>query len=481
MHLELETAPHIVQGNALRLDWREVLPPADCSYVLGNPPFVGKQFRNPEQQSDMEIVWNGVSGAGVLDYVTCWYRKAADYISGNRVRVALVSTNSITQGEQVGILWGDLFGRFQLKIHFAHRTFKWISEARGSAHVHVVIIGFGNDNPPIKRIYEYDGRTDQATVSEVANISPYLVAGNDIVVVTRSSPLCGQPKIVFGSMPNDGGHLLLSDTARRELLAQEPGAARYIRPLLGSDEFLNGVNRWCLWLANAEPGELRRLPQVMRRVEAVRRYRQASSRIATQALANTPTRFGEIRQPVGEYLLIPGVSSENRRYIPMAFMSPEVIGTNLVYCMEEANRWHFGILSSVMHMSWVRAVCGRLESRYRYSNKLVYNNFPWPQEVEERRRLAVERAAQAVLDARTPFLSPTGSSTLADLYDPLTMPSQLADAHANLDRAVDRCYRVDAFRSERERVEYLFRLYEQLATPLLRSRQSRRRVTRSEE
>jgi hypothetical protein len=479
--LPLTQSPHIVQGNALRLDWGEVLPPSECSYVLGNPPFVGKQFRNPEQQSDMEIVWNGVSGAGVLDYVSCWYRRAAEYIAGTRVRVALVSTNSITQGEQVGILWGDLFRRFQLKIHFAHRTFKWISEARGSAHVHVVIVGFGNENPPIKRIYEYDGRTDQATVSEVTNISPYLVAGNDIVVVTRSLPLCGQPKIMFGSMPNDGGHLLLSDAVRRDLLEQEPDAAQYIRPLLGSDEFLNGVNRWCLWLVNAQPGELRRLPQVMRRVEAVRRYRQASSRIATQALANSPTRFGEIRQPTGEYLLIPGVSSENRRYIPMAFMSPEVIGSNLVYCMEGATRWHFGILSSVMHMAWVRAVCGRLKSDYRYSNKLVYNNFPWPQDVEEGRRLAVERAAQAVLDARTPFLLPTGSSTLADLYDPLTMPSQLADAHANLDRAVGRCYRADAFRTERERVEYLFGLYERLAAPLLPSRRSRRRATSSEE
>lgn len=258
--LPLAQSPHIVQGNALRLGWNTVLPSGQCSYVLGNPPFVGKQFRNSEQQTDMEIVWNGVNGAGVLDYVTCWYQRAAEYIAGTNIRVALVSTNSITQGEQVGILWRELFGRWQIKIHFAHRTFKWISEARGSAHVHVVIIGFGTDNPLTKRLYDYDNNEDQATVTEVPNISPYLVAGNDVVVVSRTSPLFGQPEIAFGSMPNDAGHLLLSEEDRRGLLEVEPDAARYIRPLLGSEEFLNGRQRWCLWLVNAEPGDLRRLP-----------------------------------------------------------------------------------------------------------------------------------------------------------------------------------------------------------------------------
>lgn len=465
--LPLEQSPHIVQDNALRLDWKTVLPAEQCSYVLGNPPFVGKQFRDSEQQMDMEIVWNGVRGAGVLDYVTCWYRRAAEYIADTHIRVALVSTNSIAQGEQVGILWGELFRRWQLKIHFAHRTFKWISEARGSAHVHVVIIGFGTDNPATKRLYEYDNNEGQVTVTEVPNISPYLIAGNDIVVVSRSAPLCGQPEITFGSMPNDGGHLLLSEGDRQHLLELEPGAARYVRPFIGSEEFLNGVQRWCLWLVDVEPGELRQLPEVMRRVEAVRNHRLESRRPTTQALANTPTLFGEIRQPTSEYLLIPGVSSENRRYIPMAFRPREVIASNLVYCMEGATRWHLGILSSVMHMAWVRAVCGRLESRYRYSNKLVYNNFPWPENVEERQRQRVERAAQAVLDARLPFLAPQGTSTIADLYDPLAMPAALVEAHANLDRSVDRCYRAEGFRSERERVEYLFGIYERLTSPLL--------------
>lgn len=475
--LPLTQSPHIVQGNALRLDWNTVLPSEQCSYVLGNPPFVGKQFRNAEQQADMELVWNGVRGAGVLDYVTCWYRRAAEYINGTHCRVALVSTNSITQGEQVGVLWGELFGRWHLKIHFGHRTFKWISEARGSAHVHVVIIGFGPDDPATKHLYDYDTDSEHATVAEVPNISPYLVGGNDIVITKRSTPLFGQPEIAFGNMPNDEGHLLLSREDRSRLIAEYPRAGIFIKPFIGSLEFINGKERWCLWLLNANPAEFRLIPPIMERVDAVRQCRLRSPRTATRALATTPSIFGEIRQPQHQYLAIPKTSSERRPYIPMAYLEADVIASTELQMIEGASAWHFGILSSVMHMAWVRAVCGRLESRYRYSNTLVYNNFPWPEDVEDRKRQAVERTAQAVLDTRLPFLPPQGSSTLADLYDPLTMPPTLVQAHTDLDRAVDRCYRAEAFRSERERVEFLFGIYERTTSPLLpraaRTRRSR--------
>ncbi|MEO5631780.1 MAG: DNA methyltransferase [Nitrospiraceae bacterium] len=476
--LPLEQSPHIVQGNALRLDWRTVLAPEQCSYILGNPPFIGKQYRNAEQQADMDLVWNSVRGAGVLDYVTCWYRRAAEYISNTHIKVAFVSTNSITQGEQVGILWGDLFSHWHLRIHFAHRTFAWTSEARGGAQVHCVIIGFGLDNPVRKPLYEYDPNDDHITVTDAPNISPYLLAGSDVVISKRTRPLCGQPEIVFGSMPNDGGHLLLSDEKRNQLLIAEPDASRYLRPLLGSEELLNGINRWCLWLVDVSPGDLRQLPEVMKRVDGVRIHRQKSTRATTRELANTPTLFGEIRQPTHDYLAIPSISSENRRYIPMAFLAATVIGNNKLLFVPSAGLYEFGILTSQMHMAWVRVVTGRIKSDFQYSNQLVYNNFPWPAEPEENRRRAVEAAAQAVLDARAQFLPPNGTSTLADLYDPLSMPPPLSKAHTDLDRAVDRCYRPESFGSDRERVEHLFALYERLIAPLLpatpRSRSRRR-------
>jgi hypothetical protein len=473
--LPLQATPHIVQANALQSLWTDVLAPVDQrTYVLGNPPFVGKQFRTAAQVADMEAVWSDVQGAGVLDYVTCWYRRAVEYVAGRNIPVAFVSTSSITQGEQVGILWTWLFKR-QMKIQFAHRTFQWMSEARGGAHVHVVIEGFGIDNPARKKLYDYD-QEGNATESDVANISPYLLAGSDLVVQKRTRPLCGQPPIVFGSMPNDGGHLLLDADERAELLAQEPRVERYLRRILGTDEFFYDIARWCLWFVDADPSDLRQMAAVMRRIEQVRAHRTASRRPTTQALARTPTLFGEVRQPAADYLLIPGVSSENRRYIPLGFMPADMIASNLVYCMEGANLWHFGILSSAMHMAWIAVVCGRLESRFRYSNKLVYNNFPWPaDDFEEHRRAAVRDAAQEVLDVRARFLRPTGDSTFADLYDPLAMPPDLVRAHATLDRAVDRCYRPELFRTDRERVEHLFTLYERLTTLFATEQRGRRR------
>ena len=464
--LPLRTSPHIHQGNALRLDWNGVLAAAKCSYVLGNPPFVGKQFQTVEQKQDMELTCGAVKGAGVLDYVTAWYFKAAAYIQGTQIVVGFVSTNSISQGEQVGILWGELFANYHLKIHFAHSPFSWESEARGKAHVHVVIIGFAVFDSTHKLICEYD--RDMPTVTQVTNISPYLIEGNDVVVRSRFKPISQVPEIVFGNMPNDGGHLLLTTAERFQLIQDDPKTKPFIRPFLGAQEFINGEKRWCLWLKDATPADLRAMPQIMRRIELVRKHRKESLRPTTKELASQPALFGEIRQPTSDFLLIPSVSSENRHYIPIGFMPKTVIGSNLVLFVPNATLVHFGVLSSTMHMAWVKQVCGRLESRYRYSNRLVYNNFPWPNPTEKQRK-SVKEKAQAVIDARAKYLPPHGTSTLADLYDPNTMPGALHRAHAELDRAVEKCYRPEPFNSDRERVEYLFRLYEKLTAPLLPS------------
>ena len=463
--LPLKKAPHIHCANALRTDWQKILPPAQCSYVLGNPPFVGKQFQTVEQKQDMELVTGKMKGGGVLDFVTGWYFKAADYIKDTRIVVGFVSTNSISQGEQVGILWNELFSRAPLKIHFAHRTFPWISEARGKAHVHVVIIGFAAFDTANKRIYDYEG--DKVAVLPAKNISPYLIEGSDVVALSRTTPISRVPEIVFGNMPNDGGHLILTDEEKAALIKQEPEAKKFIRLFLGAQEFINGETRWCLWLKDVSPSEMRGMPEVMKRIEGVKKHREESTRQTTKELAKTPMLFGEIRQPASDYLLIPSVSSENRQYIPIGFMPKNVVGSNLVLFVPDATPFHFGVLSSVMHMAWVRQVAGRLESRYRYSNSLVYNNYPWPEVATDKQRAAVEEKAQAVLDARQPHLPPHGLSTLADLYDPLAMPSELVKAHAELDRAVEKCYRPEPFHSDRERVEYLFGLYEKLTAPLL--------------
>ncbi len=469
--LPLRSSPHIHVGNALRMDWRKVIPPDQCSHILGNPPFVGKQFMTAQQKADMDVVCSHVQGSGVLDYVTGWYFKAAEYVKDTDIRCAFVSTNSISQGEQPGILWGELYGRHHTKIHFAHRTFPWESEARGKAHVHVVIIGFGEADVTTKFITDYETNLDNPTRSSTSNINAYLVAGGDTVLTKRGTPLCPVPPIIFGSMPNDGGHLLLDRAAKIELLLLEPMAKKYIRQFLGADEFINNIERWCLWLVDASPSDLRALPEVMRRVQAVKRHRLASKRKTTRELAATPSLFGEIRQPKSQYLLIPGVSSERRAYVPIGFLPPTVIASNLVNVVPAAELWHFGVLTSEMHMAWVRYVCGRLKSDFRYSAGIVYNNYPWPGSVTDKQRAAVETAAQAVLDARAKY----PASTLADLYDPLTMPGPLLKAHQAIDRLVDRCYRKEPFTSDRQRVEHLFDLYEKITAPLMPKAKARKR------
>ena len=478
VRLPLKKSPTIVCDNALRLDWKKVLPPDQCGYVLGNPPFVGKHLMTAEQGSDMASVWGETSGMGLLDYVTGWYRKAAEYIQGTRIVVGFVSTNSIAQGEQVGSLWMPLFQRFHLKIHFAHRTFAWESEARGKAHVHVVIVGFACFDTENKRLYDFDADSKKVTVGSAANISPYLVEGSDVAIRSRMKPICRVPGIIYGSKPVDGGNLIIEDEDKKAFLIENPEARKYVRPFIGAEEFINGIPRWCLWLEDISASELRSIDGIKRRVEAVRAFRLASKKEPTKRKAEKPTLFAEIRQPSTSYLLIPSVSSETRKYVPIGFISKEVVANNAVMFVPEATHYQFGVLSSAMHMAWMRHVCGRLESRYRYSNKLVYNNYPWPESPSDTRQEAVEEKARRVLELRVEFgdgrhgFLPTRKSgvapaTLADLYDPLSMPPKLLKAHAELDRAVDLCYRAQAFTSERQRVEFLFALYEKLTSPLL--------------
>lgn len=470
VRLPLKKAPKIVHGNALQIAWPDVVHPQQCSFVVGNPPFIGKKEQSDAQKAEVLATFAGDHGVAVLDYVTCWYRKAVDFMGQNpSIRAAFVSTSSITQGEQVGVLW-PILSRFGTKIHFAHRTFQWSSEARGQAAVHCVIIGFSLQMVAHKVIFDYDTPRGEPHAIKVVNINPYLVEGGDVVLLNRRTHYQQVPPLSFGSMPNDGGNLMLTSDEKDDLLAGEPGAARWIRRIVGADEFINGIERWCLWLSDIGPAELQALPRVMQRVAAVKTARERSSRDATRALAATPTLFGEIRQPSSDYLLIPSVSSERRAYIPVGFMPRDVIANNLVFVLPDATLFHFGILSSLMHMAWVRSVCGRLESRYRYSAGIVYNNFPWP-DADERQRQAVEAAAGVVLEKRSRY----PDATFAQLYDPLLMPAELTLAHRALDRAVDAVYRGKKFGSEAERVSFLFERYQALTTLLPAERPMTRR------
>ncbi|MBU0664004.1 MAG: N-6 DNA methylase [Proteobacteria bacterium] len=459
--LPLVKAPHIVHGNALAMDWNELIPAERCDFVLGNPPFLGKNYQSEEQRADVARIFAGLPSNMLLDYVACWYRKTAEYMTANpSLRAAFVSTNSITQGEQVSVLWPDLLRR-GVKIHFAHRTFQWSSEARGKAAVHCVIIGFGLQDVTDKQLFDYETIQGEPHALKVANINPYLVDGPDVVVSKRRKPFCAVPEMRKGSQPTDGGNLLLSDKERGILLAVEPAASAWIRPFLGSEEFINNVSRWCLWLQDCPPEELRCMPEVLKRVEAVRQMRLASKKAATQEWAKRPSIFTEIRQPSSDYLAVPKTSSERRTIMPLGWLAKECIASTEIFTIPDANPYHFGVLQSAMHMAWMRAVAGRLKSDYRYSASIVYNTFPWP-EPTDKQRVAIETAAQSLLAVRSQF----PDATLADLYDPLTMPPVLLKAHQALDRAVDSAYLAPgskAFRSEAERVAFLFVRYQQLA------------------
>lgn len=463
--LPLKKSPNIVCASALTQDWRAVAPNVD--YLFGNPPFIGSKMLNEVQRSEMKAIFTGVKGAGVLDYVAAWYLKAMNYMDGRQsAKTAFVSTSSITQGEQVGILWSELL-RHGAKIHFAHRTFSWSNEASGVAAVHCVIIGFALHDAEKKMLYDYEHTKGEPHALTVRNINPYLVDSLDLLLENRSKALCDVPKIGIGNKPIDGGYYLFTDTERTAFLANEPQAAPYFRRWLGADEFLKGYQRWCLWLGNCPPDKLRTMPHVMKRMEAVRLFRlgrgpnsrgkkaEKAPPESTKLLAGTPTRFHVENMPADIFLLVPKVSSESRAYIPIAFMQPDTLVSDLAFIIPNASLYHFGLLASNMHMAWVRQVCGRLESRYRYSAGIVYNNFPWPQAVKDKQKTAIETAAQGILDARHKF----PDASLADLYGPLAMPPELVKAHQSLNKAVDKAYG-RTFSSDAERVAFLFDLYQ---------------------
>ncbi len=458
--LPLVKTPKIVHDNALQIDWSDVIEPAQLSYIVGNPPFIGAKHSNTQQRTDMKVVFKDIKNAGLLDYVSCWYRKAIDFMQYNvDISAAFVSTNSITQGEQVGALWPKLCAR-GLKINFAHRTFQWSSEASDKAAVHCVIIGFALKDEAKKIIFHYDAEKSEPQIIKATQISPYLVDGPMVFLSNRTTSLCSALEIGIGNKPVDGGFYLFTKAEKEKFIAIEPLSSRLFRPLVGSREFIHGLERWCLWLGDCSPQDLRQMPHVMKKVEEVRKFRLASKSLPTRKLAANPIRFHVHNMPTSPYyLLVPRVSSKKRSIIPLGFMSRETVSTDANLIIPNANLFHFGILSSIMHMAWARAVCGRLKSDYRYSAGIVYNNFPWP-EASAQQKQTIETAAQQVLDARLAY----PNSTLADLYDPLTMPLDLTKAHQTLDRAVDAAYGVKGFANEALRVSFLFSRYQKIVS-----------------
>lgn len=482
--IPLRRSPHIKVGNALDLDWSDVLSPAEATFVFGNPPFRGHQYRTPSQQRDMARIWGTDGQFNRLDYVTCWFKKAADYAAENKdIDVAFVSTNSITQGEQAGILWPFIFST-GMSIHFAHRTFQWNNEARGKAAVHCVIIGLTYRECSSRIIFEYDHVRGDPHASTVSRINGYLIDGPQYSVPARSSPPAGRLKMHKGSQPTDGArlkkpgggyittsNLILEAEDRKALLAADPSAKKWLRPFVGGEEMISGQWRWCLWLKDADPTEIRQSKPIQERLERVRKGRLQSPTLSVQAYAKYPTLFTQDRQPSVDYLGVPEVSSENREYIPMMVIGPKVIASNKLQIIPGAPLLYFGILTSAMHMAWMRTVAGRLESRYSYA-PAVYNSFPWP-EMTDAQAAKIEELAQGVLDARASY----PDKNLDDLYDPDSMPPSLRKAHDNLDKAVDRLYRRSGFRFERERVELLFELFEHSAAPLDTTRANAKTAT----
>lgn len=458
VRLPLKKAANIVHGNALRMDWGEVVPKAKLSFIMGNPPFVGKKEQSKKQKEEIEHLFAGVKGAGVLDYVSGWYLKAAQIMRDSKISTAFVSTNSIVQGEQTGILWQNLIAKHEITINFAHRTFKWNNEARGKAAVYCIIAGFACYSRPQKTIYEYDDVEGEPHAISAYNINSYLIDARNVFLEKRSEPICEVPRMVEGITPLDNGILVFSDEEYRDFIKKEPGSKKWFRPWVNGDSFINNYRQYCLWLSDIQPNELRNLPMVMERVEHVRTFRENSK--SSQQFARTPWLFRETTI-AHEYVIIPKTSSESRRYIPIGFLKG-AITSNSSLMLNKAGLYHLGILTSEMHMAWVKTVCGRLESRYRYSKDIVYNNFPWPENPSDKQARAIEVTAQKVLDARAEF----PDSSLADLYDPLTMPPKLAKAHNELNKAVDLAYRPYPFPNDAKRMEWLFELYEKYTAGL---------------
>lgn len=471
VRLPLKKSATIVHGNALRIDWQSLIDPlpwekgeVKFDYIMGNPPFVGHHLRNEEQMNDMHQIFKDAKKAGRLDYVAAWYMKASIYLNkfnNSNIKVAFVSTNSICQGEQAEILWKELFINYKITIDFAHRTFKWENESSGNAAVDVVIIGFSNHVKNERRLFVYETPYSEALEIPAKNINAYLLDAKNIFIESRSNPIHHHAKITKGSQATDGGNLFLSEAEYKEFISKEPESAKWIKKFLGAEEFLHNVKRYCLWLKSITPSELNSLKLIKERVEKVRKEREKSPTAQVREMASFPTLFTQNRQPVSEYLAIPRHSSENRPYIPMAYLPSEIICGDALTIIPHATMYVFGVLQSKMHNIWVKTICGRLESRLRYSPS-VYNNFPWPESPSEKQVKAVEEAAQKVLDARADF----PNSSLADLYDPNTMPPVLVKAHQQLDKAVDLCYRSQPFSNETKRIEFLFELYDKYTAGL---------------
>ena len=448
----LKSYANIVEGNALRIDWNDVISKQKLSYIMGNPPFVGGMMMSREQKQDITAVVGDVKGVGELDFVSGWYYKATDYIKGTSIEVAFVSTNSICQGQQAVTMWKPLFEK-GIKIQFAYRTFVWDSEAQQKARVHCVIVGFSFVNRKSKIIYD----NDRARI--VSNINSYLMDAENIFIDSKSKPICNVPPMNFGNMPRDGGGFILTNEEKKELIKKEPLSAKWMHPYIGAEEFINNKSRWCLWLVGANPHELKQCPTVMKRIELVKDFRLKSKAESTRKFASTPMIFAQITQPSNvNYIIVPRVSSEKRRYIPIGFMSKDTIASDAVQIIPNAGLYHFGILTSNVHMAWMRALAGRLEMRYRYSKDIVYNNFPWPNPTKEQ-QAKIEKTAQSILTAREKYKD----CSLADLYDEVTMPPELRKAHQLNDKAVMEAYGFwGKVKTESECVSELMKMYQKL-------------------
>lgn len=456
--LPLKSYVNITEANALRINWEDVVSKDTLNYIMGNPPFVGYSLQSKEQKEDIRSIYIDEKGkpyktAGKIDYVAGWYFKSAQLMQNTIIRTAFVSTNSITQGEQVAGVWKPIYDRFHVHIDFAHRTFRWDSEANDIAHVHCVIIGFSvAKNPKEKKLY-----LNNNVVKSTNSINFYLIDGPNVFIRSRSKPICNVPVMTTGNRPADGGHLIIENKDYDYFITKEPQAKKYIKKLVGSAEFINNKKRWCLWLVDANISEVRKMPLVLERINACREDRLNSPDKGRQKLANTPMLFRETANP-SSYIIVPRVSSERRRYIPLGFLDKNTIPTDSATIISDATVYHFGILTSNIHMSWMRAVAGRLKSDYRYSKDIVYNNFPWPNPTDAQ-RTKIEQTAQAILDARA--LYPDAS--LADLYDEVTMPPELRKAHQNNDRAVMQAYGFDVkTMTESECVAELMKMYQAL-------------------
>ncbi len=457
LHINLDFLPlksytNIVEGNALRINWNDVVDKNELDYIMGNPPFIGARLMNISQKEDIANIFKSVKGAGNLDYVSCWYKKASEYIENTNIEVAFVSTNSITQGEQTAILWKDILEK-GIHINFAYRTFRWDSEASLKAHVHCVIIGFSYVARTEKYLYEND------SIKRVLNINPYLIEAPNVYIEGRNKPICNVSKMDFGSMPNDGGYLSDYDDKKKEsILSRYPEANIMFKQFLGATEFLHNKIRWCLWLEKISPVEIKKVEPVYEAVQNVKKMRMDSNREATRKLADTPTLFGEIRQPKTNYLIVPRHSSENRRYIPIGYMDLDIICGDANLLIPSAELFYFGVLMSNVHNSWIRTIAGRLKSDYRYSSKVVYNNFPWCNPTEEQKK-KIEKTASAILEARALY----PNCSLSDLYDELTMPKELRKAHQENDKAVMEAYGFDWKKmTESDCVAELMKKYKEL-------------------